>query len=172
MEDFEVDKLILLNCKELNFSKEENGFISLKYRGEEYKRVKLTRLIPFYSKTTYISVAYENEEKEFKEIGVIKNIDELSPQQRKLVDDYLEYKYYMPEITRIYSIKDNMRGYIIVTADTTSGKKTLRIRDWNSNFIMLSDKMLYVVDVEGNKYFSPDIYKLDRKSLANIELFV
>ena len=172
MEEFEIDKLILLNCGELEFAQEESGFVSLKYRGEEYKRVILTRLIPFYSKTTYISVAYENEEKEFKEIGVIKNIDDMTSEQRKLVDDYLEYKYYMPEITKIYSIKDNMRGYIIVTADTTSGKKTLRIRDWNSNFIMLSEKMLYVVDVEGNKYFSPDIYKMDKKSLANIELFV
>ena len=31
-------------------------------------------------------------------------------QQYKLLDSYLEYKYYMPEITKVYSIKDNMRG--------------------------------------------------------------
>lgn len=169
-EIYELDKLVILNAHEIEFAKEESGFITLKYKGEMYKKVTLTRLIPFYSKTTYISISYENTEKEFREIGVVKDINELNEKQKKLVDDYLEFKYYMPEIKKVYSIKD-VRAYVVLSVETTSGKKDIRIRDLSSNFKMITKEYLYVVDLEGNKYFVPDIYKLDKKSLANIELF-
>lgn len=171
-EKFEIDRLNILDSSKLKFYKDAGNFISLDYEGETYFNVRLTRLIPFFSKTTYISVAYDNDDNEFREIGVIKDMAELSEEQFKLLDEYLEYKYYMPEITKVYSIKDNSRGFIFVDIMTTSGRKTICIRDWYSNFRMLSEKLLYAVDVDGNKYFCPDIDKLDRKSLTTIEIFV
>ena len=48
---------------------------------------------------------------------------ELPPEQFELLNGYLEYKYFMPEITRVYSIRDNMRGAIFVKTDTTAGEK-------------------------------------------------
>lgn len=171
-EIYEVDKLVLLNAIELDFSQESSGYMTLKLNGETYKKVNLTRLIPFVSKTKYISIAFENDEKEFREIGVIEDMSKLSEQQYKLVDEFLEFKYYMPEILHIFSIKDNMRGFIFVEIESTSGKKTLCIRDWYTNFRMLTKDLLYVIDADGNKYYAPNVDKLDKKSLANIEMFV
>lgn len=171
-EIYEVEKYNALDGKNIKFIQNDSGFLSLEYGDKKYSKVNLTRLIPYYSKTTYISVSYEDEEKNFKEIGIIEDIKELSTEQRDLVHGYLEFKYYMPEITKVYSIKDNNRGYLFVKVDSTSGKKTLAIRDWYTNFKLLSDKMLYVVDTDGNKYFSPDVYKLDQKSLNQIEMFI
>lgn len=171
-EKFEIDRLTILDCSKLRFYKDEGNFISLEYDGKTYFNVRLTRLIPFYSDTTYISVAYDNEDGEFTEIGVIKDMAELSEEQFKLLDEYLKYKYYMPEIKKVYSIKDNSRGFIFVDIDTTSGRKTICIRDWYSNFRMLSEKLLYAVDVDGNKYACHDIDSLDRKSLAILEIYV
>lgn len=171
-DNYEVEKLIMLNGSSLRFIKNNSGFLTLEHGQKTYEKVNLTRLIPFVSKTKYISVSYEDQEKNLKEIGVIEDINHLLKEQRKIVEEYLEFKYYMPEITKVYSIKDNNRGYIFVKVDTSSGKKTLSIRDWYSNFKMLSEKMLYVVDADGNKYYTPDIYQLDKKSLQNIEMFV
>lgn len=171
-ERFEIDRLTILDCSKLHFYKDTANFISLDYNGESFFNVRLTRLIPFFSKTEYISVAYDNADNEFCEIGVIKDMSELSEEQYKLIDEYLEYKYYMPEIEKVYSIKDNSRGFIFVDMKTSSGRKTVCIRDWYSNFRMLSEKLLYAVDVDGNKYFCPDIEKLDRKSLQILEIFV
>lgn len=171
-EIFESDKLNILHGSSLNFIKNDSGFLSLEYEKRKYEKVNLTRLVPFYSKNTYISVSYEDEEKNFHEIGVIKDTSQLLKEQRKMIEEYLEFKYYMPKITKVFSIKENNRGYIFVKVDTTSGEKTLAIRDWYSNFKMLSEKMLYVVDADGNKYYSPDIYELDKKSLQCIEMFV
>jgi hypothetical protein len=171
-EIYEVEKVNLLHGSSLNFIKNDSGFLTLEYEKKKYEKVNLTRLIPFFSKNTYISVSYEDEEKNFHEIGVIKDTNQLLKEQRKIIEDYLEFKYYMPKITKVYSIKDNNRGYIFVRIDSTSGEKTLAIRDWYSNFKMLNDKMLYVVDTDGNKYFAPNIYDLDKKSLQCIEMFV
>ena len=171
-EKFEIDRLEILDCSKLHFYKDEGNFISLNYEGEDYFNVRLTRLIPFYSKTTYISVAYDNKDNEFREIGVIKDLAELPADQCKMLEEYLEYKYYMPEITKVYSIKDNSRGFIFVDIQTTSGRKTICIRDWYSNFRMLNEKLLYAVDVDGNKYCCSDIDTLDKKSLATLEIFV
>lgn len=90
-EVYEVDKLTLLDCKKIRLAKEESGFLTLDYEGRTYHKVNPTRLIPFYSKTTYISLSYENSEKEFREIGVIKDMAELDGEQNKLLDSYLEY---------------------------------------------------------------------------------
>lgn len=171
-EIFEIDRLEILDASKLTFFRDDSGFISLEYNGEKYYNVRLTRLIPFYSATTYISVAYDNEEREFKEIGVIKDMKELPKEQYELLNEYLEYKYFMPEITKIYSIKDNSRGFIFVDIDTTAGRKTICIRDWYSNFRMLTEKYLYAMDVDGNKYCCPDIEKLDKKSMSIIEIYV
>jgi hypothetical protein len=170
-EIYEVDRLNLLDCKKLKISQEKSGFITVTYDGKTYHKVNPTRLQPFYSKTTFISLYYENDEKEFREIGVIKDMRDMSPEQFKLLDDYLEYKYYMPEISKIYSIKDNMRGSIFVKADTSSGQKTICIKDWYQNFKLIGYDYLYVNDADGNKYFCPDIHKLDRKSRTILEMF-
>lgn len=170
-EIYEVDKLTILDCTKLKFQKEKSGYLTLDFDGKIYHKVNPTRLIPFYSKTTYISIAYENDEKEFREIGVIKDMKELAEDQYRLLEEYLEYKYYMPEITKVYNIKDNMRGSIFVKADTTSGQKTICIRDWYQNFRLIGYDYLYVNDADGNKYFCPDIHKLDKKSRIVLEMF-
>jgi len=171
IEVYEVDKLNILDCKKLKFQKEASGYLTLDYDGKIYHKVNPTRLIPFYSKDTYISINYENDEKEFREIGVIRSLSELEDEQRELIVTYLEYKYHMPEITKVYSIKDNMRGAIFVNADTTSGHKTICIRDWYQNFRMRGYDYLYVNDADGNKYFCNDIHKLDKKSQMILEMY-
>lgn len=171
-EIYEVDKLNILPPRELVFSQEKSGFMTLEYNGKTYHKVNLTRLIPFVTKTQYISVSYENSESEFREIGVIKDIAEMEEKQEELVNGFLQFKYYMPEITKIFSIKENQMGYIFVKIDCTSGKKTLCVGDWYSNFKMLTKDYLYIVDSDGNKYFCPDIHKLDKKSISAIEMYM
>lgn len=172
IESYEADKLSILDCSELKFSKEESGYMTLEYKGNTYHKVNLTRLQPFYEKNRFISVHIENEERQFREIGVIEDIAELPKEQFELVNNFLEYKYYMPLITKIYSVKENMRGSLFVKADTTAGEKTICIRDWYRNFKLIGGKYLYVCDADGNKYYCDDVEKrLDSKSISAMEMF-
>ncbi|MDD7429779.1 MAG: DUF1854 domain-containing protein [Oscillospiraceae bacterium] len=172
-EIYEVDKLNILDCDKLKFSQEESGYLTLEYEGKTYHKVNPTRLIPFHSKNEYISVNYENEEKEFREVGVIRSLEDFNDEkQKKLLSDYLEYKYHMPEITKVYSIRDNMQGAIFVKADTTCGSKTICITDWYQNFRLRDGCYLYINDADGNKYFCPDVYKLGKKDIRILENYI
>lgn len=168
---YKVDELTLLDCRKIHFTREKSGFLTLEYDGEIYHKVLPTRLVPFFSKNAYISLAYETDENEFREIGVIRDMKELNEKQYETLDSYLKYKYFMPEITKVFNIRDNMQGSIFIKSMTTSGEKTICVKDWYQNFRMLNDDYLYVCDADGNKYYCEDIHKLDKKSLSVLEMF-
>ena len=168
---YRVDELTLLDSKKIHLTREKSGFLTLEYGGEIYHKVCPSRLVPFFSKTKYISLTYETDENESREIGVIKDMDELNEKQYETLDSYLKYKYFMPEIKKVFGIRDNMQGSIFIKAQTSSGEKTICVKDWYQNFRMLNDNYLYVCDADGNKYFCEDIHKLDKKSLSVLEMF-
>ena len=119
---YEVDTLNLLPPDGIILKREESGFLSLEYDSKRYDRVSLTRLIPYIDEDKYISVSYNNEENEWKEIGVIKDINELPEGQRAIVAEFLSFRYYIPIITKINKITDNQLGYLLVESETTAGE--------------------------------------------------
>ena len=97
---YDVDTLNILPPDKIGFTETESGYLEFSYDGMNYEKVDLTRLVPFNDENRYISVSYKNEEDEWKEIGVIKDLDDLSADTKKTADDYLKLKYYIPEIRR------------------------------------------------------------------------
>lgn len=169
---YEVDTLRLLIPERVDFIPEDSGLLTLKYEGEEYNRVTLTRLVPFDSSDEYISAAYKNDRDEWKEIGVIKDINALPEQQKKVVADFLDFKYYIPVITKIKKITDNRMGYLFLDAVTTAGEKRIAVNDWWHNFRMIQNKMISVTDADGNRYLIPEISKMDKASIKKLQLFI
>ena len=171
--DFETDKLVILEPEKLVFSRDNSGFLALEYSGETYKKVSLTRLVPFDNEDSYISVNYTDEKEDWKEIGVIADVSELSKENIKIVHDYLEFKYYIPEIVEISKITDNRRGYLFLEATTTAGEKKIAVNDWWHNFRMItSTNTLSITDADGNRYVIPDVDKLDKASMKRLQLFI
>lgn len=150
----------------------ESGYLEFSYDGRDYEKVDLTRLVPFNDENRYISVSYKNEEDEWKEIGVIKDLDDLSADTKKTADDYLKLKYYIPEIKKIHRITDNQMGYLFLEADTTAGEKKIAVYDWWHNFRVIHGKMLAVTDADGNRYSVPDVDRLDKASIKKLQLFI
>lgn len=170
---FETDKLNILSPEKIKLKRHKNGFLSLEYDGEKYEKVTLTRLVPFDSETKYISVSTTDERDDLKEIGVISDISELSDENEKTAEEYLSFKYYIPEIIEIKKITDNRRGYLFLEAVTTAGEKRIAVNDWWHNFRMIaSTNMLTVTDADGNRYVVPDVDKLDRASMKKLQLFI
>lgn len=61
----ETSELVLLAPEKVHFKREQSGYLTLDYEGKTYEKVTLTRLIPFESDETYISVSYNNAEDEW-----------------------------------------------------------------------------------------------------------
>lgn len=170
---FETDKLNILEPQKLKFSRDNSGFLNLEYNGEEYKKVSLTRLVPFDDEEGYISVNRTDEKDDWKEIGVLVRVSELSEENAAVVRDYLAFKYYIPEITEISKITDNRRGYLFLEAKTTAGEKKIAVNDWWHNFRMItSTNTLSITDADGNRYVIPDVDKLDKASMKRLQLFI
>lgn len=169
---YDVDTLNILSPGKIGLTETESGYLEFSYDGRDYEKVDLTRLVPFNDENRYISVSYKNEEDEWKEIGVIKDLDDLAADTKKTADDYLKLKYYIPEIKKIHRITDNQMGYLFLEADTTAGEKKIAVYDWWHNFRVIHGKMLAVTDADGNRYSVPDVDRLDKASLKKLQLFI
>ena len=88
----ETSELVLLAPEKVHFKREQSGYLTLDYEGKTYEKVTLTRLIPFESDETYISVSYNNAEDEWTEIGVLHAVEELPEAEAECVRGYLAFK--------------------------------------------------------------------------------
>ena len=169
---FAADTLRMLDPAKVVFSREESGFLSLDIGSEHYTRVSLTRLIPQDSDEKYISVNYINDEDEWIEIGVLADLAALPAEPLAVAREYLQFKYYIPIITRIKKFTDNRMGYLFLEVDTTAGEKKIAVNDWWHNFRFIGGNELAVTDADGNRYSVPDLSALDAASHKKLQLFI
>lgn len=157
----------ILDADTLCFYRNPKGFIALKVGQEDYKRVKLSRILPFADPFRYISVA----DMEGKEIGIIKDLSELPEEQCDLVKNELAGRYFCPEITVIETIKEKM-GYYYFDVDISGYKKVFAVKDITRSIKQLDEQRIIITDVDGNRYFIQDIWAIDSKSRRKIEPYM
>ena len=98
-----MNQLNYLSARELTFSLSENGILSLETGGKYYDNIQLIRMFPFQYPDEYLSVSVR-ENGEPKELGMIRTLEDFTPEQRELVSGYLRYKYFIPAIEKIGKI--------------------------------------------------------------------
>lgn len=163
-------EITMIEPEKAVFANEKGGYISLTYNGMEYSKIKLNRALPYRTPNEYICVS----DKDGKEIGIIRTIDALSEDQKKIVVGELDKLYYSPTVTRIVSAKDRM-GYMYFEVETTAGKRDFAVRDASRNIKFIDpDKKtaVQIRDVDGNRYLIEDLLSLDAASSKKIEAFL
>ena len=106
-----------------------------------------------------------------KELGIIKNLADLSERNRRLVEEELEIRYFVPQITKIISLKDEY-GSVYMTVVTTAGEKKIVVPNQTSNFIRLTQDRVLLLDVDGNRFEIPSLARLDKKSVRLLEVAI
>lgn len=150
----------------------KNGFLSMtqKQADEEktYDRVFLHRAFPFELLWEYISVLDEDK----IEIGIIFNIDDFDLQDKELLVNELDRKYYEPRIKAIVSLKERygFSYWNVVCEDGRTVKFTMQ--DTFRNIIRVGEDRAILLDVDGNRFVIESIMGLDRKSHKKIELYM
>ena len=99
---------MFIDATKVKFETLENGFLKLTLEDKVYDKVTLTRLLPYSQEEAYIAVIQNQEE-----IGIIKDLSELESKEYDQVIKHLNYKYYIPEITKINSVKEKM-GFLYI----------------------------------------------------------
>ena len=153
-----VDQMIttrLLTDDNVKFTKTEGGFLSLKSDGKEYARVKVLRLFPFTD----------------REIGVIEELSAMSKETQDLIHEQLALYYFTPQITKIFSIKDEY-GYAYFHVMTDAGECKFAINMGASAVVRLSETRLLITDLDENRFEIRDVTKLTQKEQRRLDLFM
>ena len=157
---------------ETEFYRTEGGFTGLRYKGADYRHVVFRRVMPIQLPLDYICVTdHEN-----KEIGIIKSLLALHEEQKAIVLQELDKRYYCPEIMEIKSIKDKL-GYVYMELKLRHKNgadfiKNCAVKDVNKNIRMLNDNSLIIFDVDGNRYIVTSLSDLDKKSMRRLEPYM
>jgi hypothetical protein len=102
-----------------------------------------------------------------KDVGMLHDPGQLDPESRKVVEEELEKRYFVPIVERVLHVKEEF-GTVYWTVDTDRGEKEIVVRNLRDNLQELSSSRIIVTDADGNRFEFPDINKLDSKSLSII----
>ncbi|MCL1986935.1 MAG: DUF1854 domain-containing protein [Firmicutes bacterium] len=162
----------LMDVGKAEFYVTDGGFTGLRYADKDYPHIVLRRSLPIKEPMKYISVAdHEN-----KEIAIIKEVDQLQGEQKNIVINELDNRYYSPKVLEILSVKDKL-GYVYIEmrVQNKSGKeysKNCAVKDVNRNIRMLSEISLIIFDVDGNRYVVEDLARLDKHSIKRLDPYL
>lgn len=157
---------------EIKFGRTEGGILTLEYLGEKYPDVILQRAFPLSKPFEYISVKTSAVHKDMSnELGIIRDVNKLSVENRKFVEEELAQRYFVPVITKIESLKDEF-GQIYMDVVTSAGKKKIAVQNSSANFVKLGNNRLLLIDFDGNRYEIPEISALDRRSKRHLEVVI
>lgn len=135
------------------------------------ERIFLSRAFPFDMPYDYISVL----DKDKKEIGFIRSLDDFDEPDKTLLIHELEAKYYTPVIKKILSVKERY-GFSYWKCECEFGEKSFTLQDTFRSIIKATNgdgtERVYILDVDGNRYEIPDVEALDRQSYKKIELYL
>lgn len=119
----------------------------------------------------YISVL----DRDKKEIGFIRSLDDFDEPARGMLLHELEAKYYTPKIKKIYSVKERY-GFSYWKTECEFGEKSFTLQDTFRSIIRshLADgtERVFILDVDGNRYEIENVEALDRQSYKKIELYL
>ena len=162
-----MNDIHLLDPAELFFSLDENGIVSLRYEGKDYAPVQLIRLFPFRAKDEYIAVRVDKEE-----IGIIEKLSSLPADQQKLLNDYLSYKYFIPQIQKVDKVEEKLGVMFTWISTPSMGDKTICIADASTNVRQIKEDYITIIDVQGNRYYLNGLEGLEKKTRRIIELYL
>ena len=149
---------------EVKFTENDKIFVDIEfYTGEKFTELELHRMFPITGLTKYIALL----DKEGNEIAVIRNIDDLLPESKKVVENCLTEYYMIPRITRFIKMSEKFKIWMW-TAETDKGSCTFEIRNHITAIKPLYDGRVLIKDANDNRYEIPDVNQLDKKSLRMI----
>ena len=162
-ETLKTEYLTADNCE---FFASAHGFLGAKIKGEEHKRVILSRALPLSEPWKYICIA----DVEKKELGIIEDVSAFSDTQRELIRNELSQRYFCPVITEIKSVREKFGNFYF---DVMIGdfKKNFTVKNLNKN-IRYHGEGFDLIDVDGNRYRIPDFKAISPKSRRNLEPYL
>lgn len=124
---------------------------------KQYPRVSVHRCFPFSDPGHYISI--REPEADGREIGLIEDLHALPKEMRAMLEEQMNLRYFIPQIQRIHSIKEEY-GYAYWDVTTDRGGCRFTVRMGGGSVYSVGANRYLVNDIDGNRFEIPDLYKL------------
>lgn len=162
-----------LTKEDIKFYKTKGEMTGAVLDGEDVGRVDILRLFPLHEKERYLSVRKKPESFRDRntEIGIIEDLSGFSEQEKSIVLDELQKRYFVPEITRVKSAKEEF-GHTYWETETTAGERNFTTFDMSSSLVRIDKNSVMLIDVDGARYLIPDLKKADDKAMKILDIWL
>ncbi len=141
------------------------GYIKLRRSdGSEIRGIRLTRLFPLTGGNRYIRAATADG----TEAGIIKSLNELTPESRECAINALNHFYIIPKISEILDLYD-AHGSLFWDVQTDKGKRNFVVRNRYRDISTLSSGKMIIRDTDDNQYEISDYNTLPARSRKLLE---
>ena len=128
--------------------------------GTVYEDLEPRMLFPFTNHSMFITLLDKRE----KEVGFVRDLEEIDPASRTALEECFHEYYMIPKIRKVLACEDKF-GTLKWTVETDRGEVTFRIRNRHSDIKHLwGTKRVIVRDANDNRYEIPDYTAMDAKS--------
>lgn len=134
--------------------------------GITFQNVEPRCLFPSSNGRKFITLLDENG----TEQAVIRDLDNLPAEQKKIIEDCLAEYYLIPRITKILNTSEKF-GLITLDTETDRGPARIEIRNLLYGFKQVGNRLL-LRDSNDNRYEVPDLTRLDSKSRHLLDNFI
>jgi len=104
-------------------------------------------------------------------IGMLNDLEGLDEESRRLVEEALANRYFVPVITRVHRLTEEF-GVVYCNVETDRGHREFIVRGLRDNLEDVGDGELMVTDTDGIRYRIRDWRELDERSRAQLECFI
>lgn len=130
-----------------------------------YTRVKVVRAAPLSEPDRYICFLDAKDEA----ICMVKALGEIGSENHGIIQEELDKRYLTAYVLRINSLR-NEYGVSYWDVDTDRGQREFVAKNIAENAQWLGETRLFILDVDGNRFEFSDLRKLDKQSLAFIDV--
>ncbi|MDZ7263624.1 MAG: DUF1854 domain-containing protein [candidate division KSB1 bacterium] len=158
----------LLHPKELTFERLQNGRLRLKLRnGKIYEPIICVALFPLSQPECYIAVSLQADGAT-NELGIIQRLDDFPKEQRLLVEQEIQLRYFCPRILNIHKItsKYGVDQWHVVT---DRGEKRFVVQDAKENVTIRDNGLIVIIDTDGCRYQIRDYGQLPSQAKMELE---
>ena len=126
-----------------------------------WRRVQVARAFPLSKPNQYIGLRDAAD----KDVGMLATLDGLDIESRKIIDEELTRRYFLPIIQQVYSVKEEF-GITTWDVETDKGRRSFFVQNLRESFWeMVPRQRAIITDKDGLRYEFPDLTRLDAKTL-------
>jgi len=130
-------------------------------------QARVMRAFPLSHRDEYLSVR----DGANKEVGVIRRLTDLDPENREIVETELARRYVLPVIQRVVEVKERF-GVEEWRVETDHGPCTFTTRNLNDSIVRPEPGRVILTDVEDNRFEIRDMAALDAQSQQQVLPFL